>query len=412
MYRAVSFRVTLMITALCGAYGLGFISHGTVVADTDEGMPFHHLDTFARALSYIEVSYVDAVDDEEVIYGAIRGMVDTLDTHSTFLTPEELEAMREDTRGEYVGIGMELDEVEETGEIEIVSPFQGGPAYESGLQSGDIILEVNGTETFGLRIQEVVTMIRGERGVPVDLLIRRDGDDDVSETIAFSVVRDAIRMVAVESHLLAPGYGVISVASFQSGVSDDVLAAIDGLDVESGTPIEGLVLDLRGNPGGLLNEAIAMSDLFLNEGIVVTTEGRDEDENEVYESREGNTRYEGPMVILVNGGSASASEIVAGALQDHARGPLMGQTTYGKATVQSVIEFSDGSGLKLTIARYYTPLHRAIHGDGIEPDFLIFSGPVDELAEPDPRDEGFEAITDRQLLMALDYLRDGTIPTE
>jgi carboxyl-terminal processing protease len=379
----------------------GWMTHSVVEATVprETPPPYAQLETFARVLSHIETRYVDPVATDELVYGAIKGLVDTLDPHSTFLTPAEHRAMRNETRGEYVGVGMELSSRD--GDIVVVAPFEGGPAFEAGIEPGDVVVEVDGTRTRDLTLQDVVTRLRGERGLPVTITVRR-GEGTGATELSFLVVRDVIRVQAVTSRLLRPGVGYVSVSTFQLGVTDDVLAALDAMTAENRDELRGVVLDLRNNPGGLLSEGIGVSDLFLDEGLIVTTEGRDPEENESHRSRDGSTRYLGPLAVLVNGGTASASEIVAGALQDRGRATVIGTLTFGKATVQSIIDFDDGSGLKLTVARYYTPNHEEIHGVGIRPDVEVGSQALtissDELVD------GFDPVTDAQLRAALQAL--------
>ena len=393
-------RTALFATVLVTGYLLGYMTHPTVRAQ-DTGPAFPQLATFARVLSHIERSYVDPVDEEHMLYSAIKAMVSSLDPHSNFMTPEEFAAMREDTSGEYVGVGMELGVRDE--KITVITPFEGGPAFEAGIESGDILVEIDGEWVTDQSVEDVVHILRGEQGDPVHILVHRavPGTEDF-EIFSFDLVRDVIHLPAVASRLLAPGYGYVSVRSFQSGVTNEVRGALDELHVANAGQLNGVVLDLRNNPGGLLSEAVSMSDLFLDDGLVVTTEGRDAEENEEFQSRDGNTAVRAPLVVLVNGGSASASEIVAGAIRDRARGTIVGTTTFGKGTVQSIIDFDDGSGLKLTTARYFTPDHISIHGDGIEPDIGV---PSDTI-EPIVTGGAFEPITDQQLAVALEELRN------
>ncbi len=392
-------RVSASVALFACAYLLGYVTHATVSAAEDESPPFAQLTTLARVLSHIDQSYVDPVNDQEMLYGAIKAMVTSLDPHSNFLTPDEFAAMREDTRGEYVGVGMELGVRDE--KVTVITAFEGGPAHEAGIQSGDKVIEIDGEVVATNSIEEVVQILRGEQGEPVSLLVHRPIEDteDV-ELLSFELIRDVIHVPAVESSLLAPQVGYISVRSFQSGVTDDVRGALDELQIENGSQLTSLVLDFRNNPGGLLNEAVSMSDLFLDEGVVVTTEGRDPEENDAFSSRDGNTAFRGGLVVLVNGGTASASEIVAGAVRDRDRGTIIGTTTFGKGTVQTIIDFADGSGLKLTTARYFTPDHVSIHGAGIEPDLEVASAHIDEVVIA----EGFEPVTDQQLLSAVQLL--------
>ena len=393
-------RITLLLVALALAYAAGYVSHPVVTAQ--EAVPaYPQLATFARVLAHIERAYVDPVDDERMLYSATKAMVSSLDPHSNFMTPEEFAAMREDTSGEYVGVGMELGVRED--KITVITPFEGGPAHEAGILSGDILVEIDGEWVTDHSVEEVVHILRGEQGDPVHILVHRAIPDSIDyDIVSFELVRDVIHIPAVDSRLLAPGYGYISVSSFQSGVTNEVRNALDQLYVANEGELSGVVLDLRNNPGGLLSESISMSDLFLDDGLVVTTEGRDPDENEEFRSRDGSTAVRAPLVVLVNGGSASASEILAGAIRDRSRGTIIGTTTFGKGTVQSIIDFDDGSGLKLTTARYFTPNHISIHGDGIEPDIHV---PADTI-EPVLTADGFDPIIDLQLSAALEQLRD------
>ena len=394
-------RVALTTVAILTAYWLGTVNSAPHVhADATPPSPFGQLTTFARVLSHIDRSYVDPIDEEDLLYTAIKAMVRSLDPHSNFMTPDEFSAMREDTRGEYVGVGMEVGLRD--GNVTVISPFEGGPAFEAGIEAGDVIVQIDGVGFEDSSVDAVVQVLRGDQGTPVDLVIRRapdDGEEGDTETHTFTVVRDVIHVNAVESRLLSPGLGLISVRQFQAGVTTDVVTALDTLQVENEGELTGLVLDMRNNPGGLLSEAISMSDLFISEGVVVTTEGRNVDENDIYEATEGATRFTGDLVALVNGGTASASEIVAGALQDHGRAAVIGTTTFGKGTVQSIIDFADGSGLKLTTARYFTPEHLSIHGQGSEPDFAGRPG--------DGTDPDVDA-NDIQIVSAVDHLRGRT----
>jgi carboxyl-terminal processing protease len=387
-------RLALLIGSLACAYWLGTLSRAEVHATGANPEPYPELLTLARVLSHIERNYVDPVDDRDLLYTGIKAMVRSLDPHSNFLTPEEFAAMREDTRGEYVGVGMEVGLRD--GRVTVIAPFEGGPAFEAGIETGDVILQIDGDSMYEAGVEEVTRRLRGEQGDPVTVLVRRQADDGSALDLEFTLVRDMIHVVAVESRMLTTGYGYIRVRTFQAGVTEDVVTALDELTVENGAELAGLVLDMRNNPGGLLNEAVSLSDLFIDSGLVVSTEGRDTEENHRYESSEGATRYRGELTVLVNGGTASASEIVAGALQDHERALIMGRQSFGKGTVQSIIDFDDGSGLKLTTARYFTPDHRSIHGAGITPDIEVGEG------EMDP--EHNYGARDLQILSALDVL--------
>ena len=344
---------------------------------------FGHLDLFAEVLAHVHRSYVDDVDQERLIRGAVRGVMAELDPHSVWLTPAELEAMRADTRGEYVGVGMEI-RLDEGGRIRVEAVSPHGPAAEAGIQAGDVLLQVDDVPMAGRGVGEAVQLLRGPRGVPVVLRVQRLAEHAGAgpngpaqpriETVA--VIRDVIRVQAVEERLLDAGVGHIRVRSFQQNTAQEVGAALGRLEGERGSALRGLVLDLRGNRGGLLREGILLADLFLDNGVIVSTRARSDRENERWAARRSATRYRGPMILLVDAMSASASEIVAGALQDHERALVMGERTFGKGSVQSIVTLADGSGLKLTVSLYLTPSGRSIQDQGITPDVVVSRRPA------------------------------------
>lgn len=356
---------------------------------------YRKLGVFAEAIGYIENAYVDPVTAEDLIYGAIDGMMGKLDPHSTFLPPEALRTFQESTEGEYVGVGMEIGE--RGGRVVIISVFDGGPAADTGLRPNDQILAIDGEDATSWSTTTVVQHVRGPRGATLTIDVLRD-----EARLSFEVVRDVIHLEAVSHRLLQQGVGWINVRRFQDHVADNIRSAIDDLEGTIGGELKGLILDLRGNPGGLLREAIAVSDVFLKSGVIVSTAGRGASRQREWSARRGSARYDGPLVVLVDGGSASASEIVAGALQDHGRAHLVGTQTFGKGSVQTVITLDDGSGLKLTVSRYYTPNGRSIHHEGIAPDEVVEAEWAD-VQRPGDKDEAAE-ITDPQLRAALVYL--------
>jgi len=379
---------------------------------------FEHLALFAEVFAIVQDRYVHDVPPETLIQSAVRGMVGDLDPHSRYMSPEEFRAMREDTRGEYVGVGMEVRRVDD--HVVVGQVFEGGPAYDAGIIANDIIEAIDGETDDVNSTDAVVRQLRGIRGEPVSITIRRTHEDGDDEVITFDLIRDLIQMIAVSEELPVPGYGVVRVRSFQSNTANEVRAAIDRLQAQSDRELEGIVLDLRGNPGGLLNEAIALSDAFLNDGTIVSTNGRSHREAQAWTAGRSNTRYRGPLVVLVNGNSASASEIVAGALQDNGRAVILGTRTYGKGSVQSIIDLPDGSGLKLTVSLYYTPNGRSIQTYGITPDIVVEPGDgsadlggrreselARAIANPDAEvAPSFDVshVTDRQLRAGLEQL--------
>jgi carboxyl-terminal processing protease len=384
--------------------------------------PYRKLNVLARVLSYVENNYVEHVDGQRLIYGAVKGMMEALDPHSTFLTPAQYRQMKMETQGEFGGLGIEV-EVKD-GWLTVIAPLEGTPAHRAGLKSGDELREIDGKSTQGLRMHEAVQAMRGPRGTRVRLTVRRPG---VRKLLQFEIVRDVIKIVSVTSRLLEPGLLYARLKNFQEGTDRQLQKAVkEALDKHAGK-LRGLILDLRGNPGGLLDQSVRVADLFLEKGMIVRTTtkgGRVMDEEKAHAR---GTLPAFPMICLINGGSASASEIVAGALQDHKRAVLMGTRSFGKGSVQTIIELSDGSGLKLTVARYFTPSGRSIQEAGIEPDIVVEERAPRAVREKGKREKDLEGhlkpsgaaasgpkherqrLDDFQLQTAYDYLRAAEI---
>jgi carboxyl-terminal processing protease len=337
--------------------------HQSLLAGTDK--TYEELKVFSDVLDIIEKNFVDPVDSKKLIRGAIRGMISSLDPHSAFLLPESYKDLQIETRGQFSGIGIVITMQDNM--VTVISPIDGTPAYKAGIKAGDQIIKVDGEETKAMMLWEAVRKMRGKKGTSVVITIRRKG---LPELIDFTIVREIIPLESVRSHLLKPGYGYIRTTNFRENTADDVKAALKKL--ESGkTPLKGLILDLRDNPGGLLDQAIKVADIFLDKGPIVSIKGRLKTHSKVYSAHRDKDKHSHPIVLLINEGSASASEIVAGALQDHGRALVLGTTSFGKGSVQTVEPLRDGSGLKLTIARYYTPDGHAIQARGIVPDVLV-----------------------------------------
>ena len=337
---------------------------GAATAVPRKASPFGKLTVFSRVLSYIESNYVEEVDADELIYGAIKGMLETLDPHTTFLKPDQYREMKNDTSGQFSGVGIEVDVRD--GSLTVMTVMDGAPAGRAGLLPGDQILKIDDQPTRGMT--DYVQRMRGRRGTQVLLSVLRKG---WKEPRPLSITRELIKIKAVESFLLEPGYGVVRVKQFTETVDRDVDAALAAMERESNGPLSGVVLDLRNNPGGLLDQAVRVADAFIESGLIVRTEGRGGRVLDEERAHAKGTRSNFPIICLVNGGSASAAEIVAGALQDHGRALVMGTQTFGKGSVQTIIELEDGSALKLTIARYYTPSGRSIQEKGITPDVIV-----------------------------------------
>ena len=351
--------LTAMILMLI--VGDGFV--GSLMAQKEQ--TYESLKLFSDVLQEIEENYVDEVDAEALIQDAIKGMVDNLDPHSNFMPPEAFDELQDDTKGEFGGIGIVISM--KKGVLTVVSPIEGSPAYKAGIMAGDIIVKIDDHATSELALWECVKKMRGARGEIVVLTIVRKGE---TAPLIFSLERDIIPMTSVRSTTLRPGYGYVWVTNFRNNTADEMVDALTKL--ESGeVPLKGLIMDLRNNPGGLLNQAVEVSDAFLAQGVIVSIKGRRADHTEIFEARSGKVKRDYPMVVLINGGSASAAEIVAGALQDHKRAVILGTTSFGKGSVQTVKPLKDGFGLKYTIARYYTPNGRSIQAQGIRPDIEV-----------------------------------------
>src|SRR6185295_3104680 len=340
---------------------------------------YKQLELFARVLSYVENNYVEPVDDQQLMYGAIKGMLDTLDPHTVFMPPDVFKEMKIDTSGEFGGLGIEIAKKNDV--IPVVAPIDDTPAARAGVRPGDQILKIDDEITKGMDLSQAIAKMRGPAGKKVLLTIMREGFNAPRE---IAIIRDHIRIVSVEGALYG-GIAHIKVKNFQERTDAYLRKELDRLRaLNGGRELRGLVLDLRNNPGGLLDQAVAISDRFLPGGLaIVTTRGRNGRNTTEERSKDRDTEKGYPMVVLVNSGSASASEIVAGALQDHGRGVIMGTPTFGKGSVQTVIELEDGSGLKLTIARYYTPKGRSIQERGITPDFLVTDDASEARASAD-----------------------------
>jgi len=329
---------------------------------TDEER-YSPLKRFSQVLDLVERYYVQDVDRSEMIQGAINGMLQQLDPHSSFMSQDAFKEMQIDTSGEFTGIGIEISVVD--GKLTVVSPIEDTPAFKEGLKSGDHILEINGQSTQDISIMDAVKLIRGPRGTSVDLTIL-SRDDTMPRVV--TIVRDVIPVHTVKLFEIDPGVLLIRLTSFKENTMDDLREAFKK---NGDATYTGLILDLRNNPGGLLNKAVEVADAFLTEGRIVYTEGKTSQSEMNFEASRTVLDSDTPMVILINAGSASASEIVAGALQDHNRALILGEQTFGKGSVQTIIPLSDGSGIKLTTALYYTPNGRSIQAKGIEPDILV-----------------------------------------
>ncbi|KPA11090.1 peptidase S41 [Candidatus Magnetomorum sp. HK-1] len=351
----------LMILFMCSIFSI--VCFQNVYADKQE--TYDGLKLFTDIISLVENNYVDTVDTKKLIHSAIQGMIRSLDPHSSFMPPEAFEELQIDTQGEFGGIGIVI--TMKKGVLTVVSPIEGTPAYRKGVKAGDRIIKVNGESTQDMEMWEAVRKMRGKKGTPVTITIHRDGE---TKPIDIEIVRDIIPIESVRSAPIGDDYGYLWVTNFREKTVDDIIEALDELKTKEDS-FKGLILDLRDNPGGLLDQAVKLVDLFIEQGSIVSIKGRSEDNTKDFFAHASKTQPNYPIVVLINSGSASASEIVAGALQDHKRALILGVTSFGKGSVQTVEPLRDGYGLKYTIARYYTPNGRSIQAQGIVPDIEV-----------------------------------------
>jgi len=353
-----------------------------VFADRNDGasaaLPVEDLRRFTDVYMRIKRNYVTEVDDRELLDNAIKGMLSGLDPHSSYLDEREFRDLQVGTSGEFGGLGIEVGM--EDGFIKVISPIDDTPASRAGIRAGDLIIRLDDTPVKGMTLSDAVNMMRGKRGTDITLTIMREGVDSPQR---YTITRDVIRVQSVRSEMLEPGFGYVRITNFQARTARDLVRAVEGLK-EKG-PLQGLVLDLRNNPGGVLNGAVGVSDAFLDGGLIVYTEGRLQESQFRYTASPGDVAGGVPMVVLVNEGSASASEIVAGALQDHRRAVIMGAPTFGKGSVQTILPLAQDTAIKLTTARYFTPEGRSIQAEGIQPDIRIEPLTVTRAEDSGPR---------------------------
>ncbi|MDO8799342.1 S41 family peptidase [Phenylobacterium sp.] len=348
-----------------GAGSMAYVSQQALASAEPRAKTYKMLELFGDVLDTVERQYVTEVDDKKLIEAAIDGMLTSLDPHSGYLNPESFDDMRDQTRGEYGGLGIEV--TSEDGVVKVISPMDGTPAFKAGVKAGDFITAVNGESVLGLSVNDAVKQMRGKPGEPVTLTIAREKTDPFDVKLIREVIKPKSATAKLEGD-----YGYLRVSTFNEKTTDEAEAAIADLRAKN-PKMKGLILDLRNNPGGLLDQAVGISDLFLEGGEIVSQRGRDPRDVERYNARTGDATGGLPMVVLINSGSASAAEIVAGALQDRKRAELVGLTSFGKGSVQTVIPLRGGmdGALKLTTARYYTPAGRSIQKTGIQPDLEV-----------------------------------------
>ncbi|MEQ1485587.1 S41 family peptidase [Methyloglobulus sp.] len=355
---------------------------GSVVAEKDksdaavdsEALPFEDLRTFTEIFGRIKRDYVEPVSDKKLLEDAIRGMLSGLDPHSAYLISEEYQELKEGTTGQFGGLGIEV--TMENGFIKVVSPIDDTPAQRAGIKTGDLIVRLDDEPVKGMTLADAVKKMRGEPGSKIELTVVREGAE---APLKLTLSRAVIKVQSVKSRMLEKDYGYLRISSFQSGTGESLKEALANLKKENNNRLKGLVLDLRNNPGGVLNAAVDVSDAFLKSGLIVYTEGRIENSEMRFNAAPDDLIDGAPMVVLINAGSASASEIVAGALQDQKRAVIMGEKSFGKGSVQTILPTSNGAAVKLTTARYYTPSGRSIQAEGIEPDIVLANVKLESL---------------------------------
>ncbi len=341
---------------------------------------YRSLETFANILAIVQRNYVREVEMEKLITGAIEGMLGSLDPHSGYLAGDAYRELQTETEGRFGGLGLEI--TVRNGVLTVISPIEDTPAARAGMQPGDQIVGIDDRSTEGMSLTDAVNLLRGPQGSSVTLSVRRTGREKL---LKFTIVRDVIEINSVRAYVLESGFLYARIAQFQDRTSENLTAAL-AKKLPDGEPVKGLVLDLRNNPGGLLNQAVGVSDLFLDSGLIVYTDGRLDQQKQKFSATQANSRTGFPMVVLVNGGSASAAEIVAGALQDHKRALILGTRTFGKGSVQTIVPLDRRSALRLTTAEYFTPNGRSIHETGIRPDIVM-----ERVTQPSPFGAGTPA---------------------
>lgn len=366
-------RVTVFVGVVCLMLGFSVWLTQRVWAVARDA--YENVEAFAAVLTIVQKNYVDEVSTKQLIDGAINGMLASLDAHSSYLTPDLYKELQVDTRGSFGGLGIEISL--RNGTLTVVSPIEDTPAFRAGIKAGDQIIKIDDEFTKDLTLANAVKRMRGPKGTKIRLTIRRE---NVPDWIELTLTREVIQIKSVKSRMLDKGYGYLRVTQFQERTDTDAERALAELDQTAGG-LQGLVLDLRNNPGGLLSQAVRISNLFLDAGLVVYTEGRLENQRQKFFAHRQGSHTEFPMIVLVNGGSASASEIVAGALQDHKRALLLGTQTFGKGSVQTILPVDGDAAIRLTTARYYTPNGRSIQATGITPD-IVMENAVPAVEDP------------------------------
>jgi carboxyl-terminal processing protease len=409
-FRLRSALVLVIGTVLGATLSLsgGVLAQREPVSVQKETLPWEEARLLAEVLERVKQEYVEPVDDHTLIESAVRGMVTDLDPHSQFLDTEEYEEIRISTTGNYSGVGLEVNM--DAGRVSVVSPIDGTPADRAGMRSGDVIVSIDGIEVDERNVNDTISRMRGKPGTRVRITVARESEP---ELLDFDIVRSHVQVKSVRAEFLEPGYAYLRLSHFSESTYKDMRKAVNELQRDSPGGLRGVVLDMRNNPGGVLDAAVDVSDAFLDDGLIVTASGRGRESNFRHEATVGDLLDGAPLVVMVNGGSASAAEIVAGALQDQQRATIVGSTTFGKGSVQTVMPLSNGRAIKLTTSRYFTPSGDSIHERGITPDVELEDPGLEDLlaGTAEHRTEAAAALLqgDSQLRDALDVLKSGRI---
>ena len=391
------FKISLFITALFLIGNSSYISDRSVIHASDE-VPVEDIEQFVDIFKRIKEQYVDEVNDDELFKNAIQGMVNGLDPHSDFLSKDDFDELKIGTTGRFGGLGIEI--TQEDSYIKVISPIDDTPAKRAGILAGDMIIKVDDKDLKDVPINDAVKLMRGEPGTSVEVTILRKKEN---KPLVLMIQREIIISKGIKTKIFNKNIGYIRLSNFQSNSTSDLQTAFYKLNKESNNKLQGLIFDLRNNPGGVLGAAVGISDLFLQNGKIVETKGRSSNSELKYEATARDISNGMSLIVLINEGSASASEIVAGALQDNKRATILGTKSYGKASVQTIQELSDGSALKLTTAKYYTPLGKDIHENGIIPDIIIEPSEDDVVSLPEPHEK------DKQLFEAIKILSQNKV---
>lgn len=414
MTRALKPFRFVFILAVGVVFGMGMSVGRSVQAERDveveprqptleRVVPWRDARLLAEVLERVREQYVDRISDEELIDAAIRGLVADLDPHSAYLDPQEFDEIRISTTGEYSGVGIEV--ALEEGVVRVVNPIEEGPAARAGILPGDTIVAVDDIEVDVKNLNDAIDRMRGKPGTTVKMTLARA---QVAEPLHFTLARASVQVHSVKKKLFE-GVGYVRISQFSETTTPDLEKAIAALSVQNNGELKGLILDLRNNPGGVLEAAVGVSDVFLNEGVIVSANGRTADARFEMDAQPGDELHGAPLIVLVNGGSASASEIVAGALKDHQRATIVGRQTYGKGSVQTVMPLSDGHAIKLTTSRYFTPSGASIHKTGITPDVIVDPKEIVASGKQDSPAVIGDLAADYELQLALKMLQDGTV---